>query len=92
MMFDFPKLIIVDVISLAGLAADWNLFAFSNHNITESQSQNIEEELRIMCLVMTQETFPKICFRDFCSSYYMLCGNKDIKVLLPLKQTFEMLY
>ena len=85
MMFDFPKLIIVDVISLAGLAADWNLFAFSNYNITESQNQNIEEELRIMCLVMTQETFPKICFRDFCFSYYMLClcgnKNKDIKVL-----------
>ena len=50
------------MISLAGLAADWNWFAFSNHNITESQSQNAKEELRIMCLVMTQETFPKVCF------------------------------
>ena len=58
------------MISLAGLAADWNWFAFSNQNITESQSQNMEEALRIMCLVMTQETFPKISFRDFCFSHY----------------------
>ena len=60
------------MISLAGLAADWNWFAFSNQNITESQSQNAKEELRIMCLVMTQETFPKICFRDFCFTHYFI--------------------
>ena len=72
-------------LALAGLAADWNWFAFSNTNITESQSQNAKEELRIMCLVMTQETFPIICFGTFVSLIIlflpemMLCGNKDIK-------------